>query len=138
MNKTKVTFDERRILVLTTRGSNNALRRAGAYVRKAAMNKIKHAPDGDDGPQVAAPPGAPPYTHTRSGGLLKRSILFGVDKRRNAALVGPAYSLVGPSMTAHEYGGNYRGRKYPRRPLMGPTLKQTAGDLPKLWKNAVK
>ena len=42
------------------------------------------------------------------------------------------------NMTAHEFGGMYRRRRYPKRPLMGPTLNKTAPQLPKLWENAVK
>jgi len=69
---------------------------------------------------------------------LKRSILFGVEKNRMAVVIGPAKSLIGISMTAHEFGGMYRRRKYPRRPLMGPTLEKAAPRLPALWADSVK
>ena len=105
-----------------------SLRRAGAYVRKSARNavyKSKHASE----------EGTPP--HTRRG-LLKSSILFGVDKNRMSVVIGPAKKFIGVSMIAHEFGGMYRRRRYPQRPLMGPTLQKTAPQLPKLWEDAVK
>lgn len=121
-------FDANRVIVATRRGSVKALRRAGAYVRKASRNAISIS-------SKASLPGQPP--HSREG-LLKRSVLFGVEKRREAVLIGPAYSFVGHVMTAHEYGGRYRGRRYPKRPLMGPVLNKTKDKLPSLWKDAVK
>jgi hypothetical protein len=60
-------------------------------------------------------PGAPP--HSRKG-LLKRSILFGLDRTYQSVLIGPAYNSMGTAMTAHEYGGRFRGRRYPKRPLI--------------------
>ena len=41
--------------------------------------------------------------NTRKG-LLKRSILFGVEPDGRSAVIGPAKSFVGLSMTAHEFG----------------------------------
>lgn len=55
-----------------------------------------------------------------------------------AVVIGPAKSLIGISMTAHEFGGMYRRRKYPKRALMGPTLVKVFPQLPKLWKDSVK
>jgi hypothetical protein len=55
-----------------------------------------------------------------------------------SVVIGPAKKFIGVSMTAHEFGGVYRRRRYPKRPLMGPTLNKTAPQLPKLWANAVK
>ena len=63
-------------------------------------------------------PGTPPNTRR---GLLKQSLLF-----------------IGTAMTAHEFGGIYRKRHYPKRPLMGPTLEKTLPKLPALWENSVK
>lgn len=126
--KTTLDFDERRILMAARMGSLQALRRAGAYVRGAAKRAVAISP-------VPAAPGKPP--HSRAG-LLKRGLLFGVEKSRMAVLVGPAYSFIGLSMTAHEYGGRFRGRQYPARPLMWPTLQGTAKQLPSIWKDCIK
>ena len=126
--KMRLELDSRRLLGVVSKANIASLRRAGAYVRKSARNavhKSKHASE----------KGTPP--HTRRG-LLKRSILFGVEKKRMSVVIGPAKKFIGISMTAHEFGGMYRRRFYPKRPLMGPTLNKTAPQLPKLWQNAVK
>ena len=125
--KVRIEFDERRILVAVQNGNNVALRRAGAYIRKAARNRISTS-------DKASPPGTPP--HTRRG-RLKNSLLFGVEKKRRTVVIGPAESIMGTAMAAHEFGGSYRKRHYPKRKLMGPTLEQTAPRLPSLWENSV-
>jgi hypothetical protein len=126
--KCRIEFDDRRILVAVRSGNNIALRRAGAYIRKAARNRVTTS-------DKASAPGSPP--HTRQG-LLKQSLLFGVDSRRESVVIGPAESIIGTAMVAHEYGGTYRKRRYPKRPLMGPTLEKTATKLPALWEKSVK
>lgn len=108
--------------------SKQALRRAGAYVRAVAVNSVRKAKD-------AAPPGSPP--HTRRG-LLKRAVRFDSSGDGMTVAVGPVRSAVGLSMTAHEFGGLYRGRKYPQRRLMGPALGRSVPELAKLWRDSVK
>lgn len=126
--KCRIEFDERRILVCVKGANNMALRRAGAYIRKAARNRVSTS-------DKASAPGSPP--HTRQG-LLKNSLLFAVEKRSQAAVIGPAEKLIDTVMGAHEFGGKYRKRRYPKRPLMGPTLLKTAPKLPAMWENSVK
>ena len=63
--KVHIEFDENRILIAVKSGNIAALRRAGAYVRKSARNKVSQSPK-------ASAPGTPP--NTRSG-LLKKSLL---------------------------------------------------------------
>lgn len=105
-----------------------AMRGVGAYVRRVAVNSVHRS-------RSASAAGTPP--HTRRG-LLKNSILFGVEGDGRSVVIGPARSFVGISMTAHEFGGMYRGRKYPKRELMGPALMKSAPELPKLWKDAIR
>ena len=126
--KCRIEFDERRILACVRSGNNTALRRAGAYNRKAARNRVSTS-------ERSSAPGSPP--HSRRG-LLKSAILFGVEKRASTAVIGPAETVIGTAMKAHEFGGTYRKRRYPKRPLMGPTLERTASKLPALWENSVK
>ena len=126
--KVHIDFDEHRILVAVKCGNITALRRAGAYVRKAARNKVTQSSN-------ASTPGSPPNTRQ---GLLKRSLLFGVEKQKQSVVIGPAEKFIGTAMKAHEFGGTYRKRRYPKRPLMGPTLQATATKLPALWDKSVK
>ena len=125
--KAKLSFAARGLAAAVLAGSLNALRRAGAYVRRAARHKVKTS----DNP---SPPGSPP--HSRAG-LLKRSILFGLDKPAQAVVIGPAESVIGNAMAAHEFGGRYKRERYPARPLMGPTLTSTAPKLAQFWRDSV-
>ena len=119
--KARLSFDARGLAAAVLRGSFAALRRA-------ARHQVKTS----DHP---SPPGSPP--HSRAG-LLKRSILFGLDKPARSVVIGPSESLIGTSMAAHEFGGRYRRERYPARPLMGPTLTSTAPKLAQFWRDAVK
>ena len=126
--KVRVKFDSNAVRNAVRKGSVKSLRQAGAYVRKAARHAVKKS-------SGASSPGTPP--HTRRG-LLKNSLLYGVEKRRLAVVIGPAYTFVGISMTAHEFGGMYRRRKYPKRALMGPTLQKTAPNISRMWADSIK
>ncbi len=126
--KCKIEFEESKILLLVNRCNYRALTRAGAYIRKAARNRVKVNPN-------SSSPNSPPNSRR---GLLKNSLLFGVEKQRKSVVIGPAAKFIGQSMKAHEFGGIYRKRRYPKRPLMGPTLIQTSTKIPKLWENIIK
>lgn len=125
---TSIEFDKDGLVARVAKATTSVLRRMGAYIRRSAQHKV-HSSD------KASIPGSPPNSKT---GALKRGILFGLEKRRESVLVGPAFRFVGESMLAHEFGGKYRKERYPKRPLMGPTLKESAPRLAKLWQDAVK
>ena len=125
--KCDIDFDEDGLVARVARASREFLRRAGAYVRKVAQRKVSTSPK-------PSTPGQPP--HTRKGAL-KRGILFGADGDKSV-LVGPGFNQVGTSLAAHEFGGRYKKERYPRRPLMGPSLKESAPRLARMWVGAVK
>ena len=125
---TKVEFDEDGLVARVAKASLNVLRRMGAYVRRAAQHKVRTS-------EKPSRPGTPPHSKT---GALKRGILFGVDRRTGSVVVGPSIRFVGTSMQAHEFGGGYKRERYPKRPLMGPSLRESAPHLAKMWENAVK
>lgn len=108
--------------------NRKSLRRAGAYVRKIARNMIHRS-------RKSSAPGNPPNTRR---GQLKRSILFGLDEDARGVVIGPAKSIIGLAATPHEYGGRFRGRKYPKRPFMGPALSKAESYLPEIWKDSLK
>lgn len=126
--KCEVEFDEDGLATRIARASRDILRRAGAYVRRVAQRKVVTSPK-------PSAPGQPP--HSRRG-LLKRAILFGLGNGDRSVLVGPGFSFVGESASAHEFGGKYRKERYPKRQLMGPALKESAPHIAKMWDNAVK
>ena len=124
----EVEFDADGLVARAAKASVDVLRRMGAYIRRAAQSKVRQS-------RNPSQPGEPP--HTRRGAL-KRGILFGVDRRTNSVVVGPSVRFVGTSMQAHEFGGGYKRERYPKRPLMGPSLRESALHLAKMWENAVK
>lgn len=124
----EIEFDSDGLAARAAKASLEVLRRMGAYVRRVAQSKVRQSPN-------PSHPGEPP--HTRRGAL-KRGILFGVDKTANSVVIGPSFRLVGTSMAAHEFGGGYKRERYPKRPLMGPSLRESAPHLARMWENAVK
>ena len=126
--RSEVEFDEEGLVAWIARASREFLKRAGAYVRTVARRKVQTSPR-------PSQPGQPP--HSRRG-LLKRGLLFGLESDGKVVLVGPGFRFVGESMAAHEFGGKYRRERYPKRPLMGPSLKESAPHLAKMWNGAVK
>ena len=124
----EVEFDADGLVARAAKASVDVLRRMGAYIRRAAQSKVRQS-------RNPSQPGEPP--HTRRGAL-KRGILFGVDRRTNSVVVGPSVRFVGTSLQAHEFGGGYKRERYPKRPLMGPSLRESAPHLAKMWENAVK
>ena len=124
----EVEFDADGLVARAAKASVDVLRRMGAYIRRAAQSKVRQS-------RNPSQPGEPP--HTRRGAL-KRGILFGADRRTNSVVVGPSVRFVGTSMQAHEFGGGYKRERYPKRPLMGPSLRESAPHLAKMWENAVK
>ena len=124
----RIEFDEAGLIGAMKYASRKALGRVGAYVRATAKNLVHRSGN-------ASPAGTPPNTRR---GLVRNSILFGVEGDARSVVIGPAKSFVGISMTAHEFGGRFRGRNYPARPLMGPALRQSAPRLPKLWEDSIK
>ena len=126
--RSEVEFDADGLVARVAKASVEMLRRMGAYVRTVARRKVKTS-------ERPSTPGTPPHSRT---GALKRGILFGVDKRRESVVVGPSERFVGTSAAAHEFGGAYKRERYPKRPLMGPSLKESAPRLAKMWRDAVK
>ena len=123
-----VEFDADGLVAKVAKASVDVLKRMGAYVRTVARHKVHTSPK----PSTA---GTPPHSRT---GALKRGILFGVEKRQQSVIVGPSERFVGTSMAAHEFGGAYKRERYPKRPLMGPSLQESAPHLAKMWRDAVK
>jgi hypothetical protein len=124
----KTKFDAKKVLRAARRANIRSIGHAGAYVRKIARHSIRKSSN-------PSAPGKPP--HTRRG-QLRRSILYAVDKDRQGVVIGPRESLVGTSATAHEFGGQYRGQRYDRRPFMGPALEKASPKLPRMWAASVR
>ena len=126
--RSEIEFDADGLVARVARASVEILRRMGAYVRTVARRKVRPG-------ERPSPAGNPPHSRT---GALKRGILFGVERRQASVVIGPSERFVGTSMAAHEFGGAYKRQRYPKRPLMGPALKESTPRLARMWQDAVK
>ncbi|MFA6716535.1 MAG: hypothetical protein WC082_12590 [Victivallales bacterium] len=121
-------FDARKVRKKAEAGTFKSLNHAAAAIRLTARHSIRRSPK-----ESAA--GTPP--HTRRG-LLKRALLYKVDKAKMSAVIGPAYSVAGRSGSAHEFGGKYYGRKYPKRQFMGPALRENKRRISSFWRASIR
>jgi hypothetical protein len=126
--KVKTKFNAAKVAQRAKAGSIKSLGHAAAALRLIARRSIRRSP----GPST---PGSPP--HTRAG-QLKRAIMYAVDNTKTLAVIGPDVSLMGKASMAHEFGGRFRGARYPKRAFMGPALEKIRPRLPKMWAKSVK
>ena len=126
--KSRSRFDTESVRKRAEQGSFRSLSHAAAALRLTARRSIRKS-------KSASAPGTPP--HTRNG-LLRGAILYSMEKRRDRALIGPTFERVGRSAMAHEFGGHYRGDRYPRRAFMGPALDKIAPRLAGFWAGSVR
>lgn len=94
--------DFNKVLRAAERANDWALRRAGAYVRGVAQHSIGRS-------KQSSAPGKPPKTRK---GLLKRAIIFAVDKKGVNVIIGPSASWIGKIGSTHEFGGTEPPKQY--------------------------
>lgn len=124
----KIVSNIEAVLKRAREGTFKTLGYIGGTVRKIAQNSIKIDPE-------PSAPGSPP--HSRKG-LLKKAIVYAVDREQQNVVIGPTVNVIGDAGSPHEHGGDFRGKPYPARPFMGPALDKLANNLDKMWKNSVK
>lgn len=124
--KTRVRMTPDRVRRAAHKARITGIRHAAAVLRLEARKLIRKG-------KKASRPGSAP--HTRAGAL-RRSILF--EASDTTALIGPAAQFVGPSASAHEHGGRYKARRYPKRPFMAPALDSLRPRLPRFWAATLK
>jgi len=101
---------------------------AAASLRMVARRSIRSG-------KKPGPVGKPPRARTRR---LKTAIMFATRRKPNAyAIVGPAYSKIGPAGAEHEHGRKIRQFALPRRPFMGPALAVIGPRMGKKWAGSV-
>lgn len=132
VNSVRLDLHLRKINDAAARARSKVLGRQAGAVRLTARRSIRRR-------KKPSPRGRPPHTQT---GNLRRSILYAVLDEYSA-VIGPAglgskSSSVGPSATAHEFGGEFRGDHYPQRPFMGPALAKITPKLPEHWRDAIQ
>jgi len=107
-------------------GEFRSFARAAFAIRQTAVESIERAA----GPSA---PGEPPHTHRRM--FLRRAIRYAAN--REGAVIGPRFSVVGTAGEAHEFGGEYRGNKYPARPFMFPALQANLDRFAGAWAGSI-
>lgn len=117
-----------RVRAAARRANFENVRHAAAVVMRIAKSFIRRA-------RTPSQEGQPPHTQTLR---LKKAIQFAADNRTNYAIIGPTAEIVGPAGKAHEYGGLFRGRRYPRRRFMGPALEEVEPRLAQFWANTIR
>jgi phage gpG-like protein len=123
---TRKSFDK--VKAKAQQGNFKSLGHAAASIRLIARRSIKRR-------KSAAMPGNPPNTRR---GQLKRSIMYSLDKKRGVALIGPDFDVVETAGKAHEFGGNFRRERYPKRPFMGPALEKVKDRIPSMWAGSIR
>lgn len=98
---------------------------AAASIRKTAAGSIRRS-------KRAGAAGGPPTTRR---GQLRRAFRF--DVSQEDAIVGPRYSIVGAAGAAHEFGGEYRGDHFDRRPFMLPALLENLDRFAGEWAGSI-
>ena len=126
--KVQTRMDVQKVLRKARRANIESLGHAGAAIRLTARRSIRRNPK-------PSAPGTPP--HTRRG-LLRRAIVYAVEKYRQLVVIGPAYGMVGLSATPHEFGGKYKREHDQRRSFMGPALDKTKNRVPRHWAASVR
>lgn len=106
--------------------AKGSFNRTAFLIRQTAVESVERA----KGPSA---PGSPPHTHR--GNYFRRAIRYAVDK--NGAVIGPMFSVVADVGAAHEFGGNYRGQEYPKRPTMAPALDANLDIFAGSWSGSI-
>ena len=122
--------ESQRVIAAVRKETYRNLGHAAASIRKAAMALIRRSPR-------ASEAGKAP--HTRKG-LLRRAYRYAIERRgseEEVAFVGPLHSVVGPAAVPHEFGGVYKGARFPARPAVGPALEANLDRFADQWSGSL-
>ena len=128
--KVKTNFNKEAVKKAAKDANVTSLGRAGALVRTISRRSIRRK----GVKNIPSRPGQPPKTT----GPLRNSILFEQSGDKQDVIVGPSSEFIANVGKAHEFGGEFRGVRYPKRPFMGPALKKALPKLPKLWAKSIR
>lgn len=95
-------FDEPKVQAALGKARTKALKKAGAFVRRAARSSMRRR-------AKASAPGAPPSAHAGKGLQSLKTILFALEPSRSTVVVGPVgFNQKNSGISVprlHEYGG---------------------------------
>lgn len=144
--KVKFSSNRRAVLARANDAAERIGKRIGAFIMTTARRSIRKPPRS----QPHAQPGQPPKSQT---GILKRFILFAWDPETRSTVIGPrllpgrvgkdapeALEKGGASTALIRQDGIVRRRRIriKARPFMVPAMEARIGELPKLWKDAIR
>lgn len=124
-------FDQAKIIKMLDRKSRNALIKAGAYIRRSAMQSMRSS-------KKSAPPGQPPRAHKNP--YLKTGIRFGYDANERRMVCGPLLRqqtrglgipklLEKGGMVIRMQGQKLRQMTYKGNPYMQPALDKNVNKI---------
>lgn len=132
----RVEFFDEKLTKSYERNERKALSKCGAFVRQAALGKLKYG-------KKSSRPGNPPMVHRVKGGHspLKKLLFFAFDGSNNSVVVGPMQyqksrgrsNMAVP--TVLEIGGTSGGVRRAPRPFMRPALFEEINKFPDMFKN---
>lgn len=102
-----------RVKAAASKGIFRSLGHAIASISKYMKGSIEKS-------KAPSEPGEAPHTRGRGGHNLKGAIRYDVGK--DDAIAGPIASFIGTAGEAHEFGGQYRGTTFQKRPFARPAL----------------
>jgi phage gpG-like protein len=131
--KVEYWYDSDRVLEIAARANYRGFVQAAEELQKAARARLIRS-------RKRSAPDQPPRSLT---GRLKRSIGYHIAPQigrpyseLDPLIVGPRISYIQLIGHVHEFGGRYKGADYPRRPFMGPTLRDKQSGLVKHWQSS--
>lgn len=125
---TKTTMNAKAVTDAKERAAFRNFGHAAARISKDAKASIRKS-------QNASDPGEPPKTRARGGKNLRSAIRYAANKE--GAVIGPMASMVGTSGEPHEFGGEYRGQTFDKRPFMRPALEQNLDRFGGDWAGSI-
>ena len=123
----RIRMREERLRKAMARARTGSLSSVGYLISQIAKSKIKRS-------RKPGRPGQPPTTRR---GLLRRAIRYQMSSDKYSVVIGPIYSMVGTSGQAHEFGGQYKGARFPERPFMGPSLDEAMPQIGPKFRGSV-
>ena len=110
-------------------GKVRSLQHAGGVIRLIAVRSVRVTK------RKPGEPGGPP---TSRGGpkSIKSAIAYALAA--GVVVIGYRFSVLGRVGAVHEFGQNYLGQQFEKRPTLGPTLAKAIPRIPEGWRSILK
>jgi hypothetical protein len=110
-------------------GKVRSLQHAGGVIRLIASRSIRVTK------RKPGQPGGPP--NSRGGaGSMKSAIAYALAS--GVVVIGYRFSVIGTVGAVHEFGQNYKGQQFDKRPTLGPALERAIPRIPEGWRSILR